>query len=230
MRRLGLISDLHANLDALKAVLADMPPVDGIVCCGDLVEYYDQPNEVCALVRDRQIQCIRGNHDAYTIGQLTPPESHRLAFRTEWTRKVLAETHLRWLESLDLEIRIDAGERRLWVRHANPWDEEAYLFPDAERLLSRLRIEPGVTLVVGHTHRPLHLQIDEGWLLNPGSVGQARDYDPRASYAVIDLDTGDVEHRRAAYDVAAMQSRLEQQNWDPYIVSILSRTRDAVAP
>lgn len=72
--RLGLISDIHANVDALKAVLDNMPQVDGIVCCGDLVEYYDQPNEVCALVRDRRIQCIRGNHDAYTTGSLTPRE------------------------------------------------------------------------------------------------------------------------------------------------------------
>lgn len=227
MNRLGLISDVHANLDALKAVLDDMPAVDRIVCCGDLVEYYDQPNEVCALVRERNIQCIRGNHDAYTIGRLTPLETHRLAFRTDWTRDVLAETHLRWLESLDVEIRIRAGERRLWIRHANPWDEEAYLFADANDLLSRLELETGMTLVVGHTHRPLHLRADQGWLLNPGSVGQPRDYDPRASYAVIDLDSGEVQHRRAAYDVPAMQQRLESQNWDRHIVSILGRTREA---
>ena len=66
--RLVFISDIHANLTALQAVLGDMPAADGIVCCGDLVEYYDQPNEVCARVRERDISCIRGNHDAYVIG------------------------------------------------------------------------------------------------------------------------------------------------------------------
>ena len=225
MTRLGLISDIHANLDALKAVLDDMPPVDAVVCCGDLVEYYDQPNEVCALVRDRGIECIRGNHDAYTMGILTPKRIHRLAFRTDWTREVLAETHLRWLESLGTDMRIDTGTYPLWIRHANPWDEETYLYADAEAALARMRLDPDDTLVVGHTHRPLHIRIGDGWLLNPGSVGQPRDDDPRASYAVFDLQTGAVEHRRTAYDVPAMQRRLEAQGWDPHIVNILSRTR-----
>jgi predicted phosphodiesterase len=224
MRRLGLISDLHANVDALTAVLADMPPVEGIVCCGDLVEYYDQPNEVCALVRERGIQCIRGNHDAYTIGRLTPSAVHRAAFRTDWTREVLEDTHLEWLESLGTDLRIDTGAGELWIRHANPWNEEAYLYANAEANLARLDLADGQTLAVGHTHRPLHLRVGAGWLLNPGSVGQPRDGNPKASYAVIDLETGAVEHRRAEYDVAAMQRRLEGQGWDPDIVSILGRT------
>ena len=76
--RLALISDIHANLTALEAVLADMPCVDRILCCGDLVEYYDQPNEVCALVRERGIECIRGNHDAYVLGLLEPKPHHFL--------------------------------------------------------------------------------------------------------------------------------------------------------
>ena len=139
---------------------------------------------------------------------------------------MLTDAHLRWLESLGSEMRIDTGGHRLWLRHASPWDEETYLFADADNALARLRLEPGLTLAVGHTHRPLHLRVDEGWLLNPGSVGQPRDYDPRASYAVVDLDTGDVEHRRAPYDVRGMQRRLESRNWDPHIVSILSRTKD----
>jgi putative phosphoesterase len=223
VRRLGIISDLHANLDALTAVLADMPPVEAIVCCGDLVEYYDQPNEVCALVRERGIQCIRGNHDAYTLGLLIPSPAHRSAFRTDWTREVLEETHRQWLESLGTELRIETETGHLWIRHANPWDEEAYLRPEYPASLARLRLEPGQTLVVGHTHRPLHRPIGDGWLLNPGSVGQPRDGDPRASYALVDLDTGEVELRRAEYDVAAMQRRLERQEWDRHIVSVLGQ-------
>jgi predicted phosphodiesterase len=223
MRRLGLISDLHANLDALTAVLADMPAVEAIVCCGDIVEYYDQPNEVCALVRERGIRSIRGNHDAYTIGRLTPSALHRAAFRTDWTREVLEPTHLAWLESLGTELRLDTGAGPLWIRHANPWDEEAYLRADQPETLSRLRLEAGQTLVVGHTHRPMHLRIGDGWLLNPGSVGQPRDGDPRASYAVVDLETGAIEHRRAEYDVAAMQQRLRRRGWDPYILEFLAQ-------
>lgn len=224
--RLVIISDIHANLMALEAVLGDMPAADRIVCCGDLVEYYDQPNEVCALVRARGIECIRGNHDAYVIGALSPKAEHRAGFRTDWTRGVLAETHLRWLEKLGTEMHFEAGGRRLHVRHASPWDEETYLRADATPALERLRINRHETLAVGHTHRPLHLAIGEGWLLNPGSVGQPRDKDPRASYAMFDLATGAVEHRRVGYDVAQVQRRLEAQGWDPTITALLSRTRE----
>ena len=224
--RLVIISDIHANLRALEAVLDDMPAADRVVCCGDLVEYYDQPNEVCALVRDRGIACIRGNHDAYVIGALVPNPEHRQAFRTDWTRETMHETHLRWLEGLGTEMSFEEGERRLTIRHANPWDEETYLRADATPALERLRLQPGETLAVGHTHRPLHLQIGAGWLLNPGSVGQPRDGDPRASYAVFDLRTGTVEHCRVSYDVALMQRRLKEQGWDPAITSLLGRTRE----
>lgn len=224
--RVALISDIHANLTALEAVLADMPAVDRIVCCGDLVEYYDQPNEVCARLRELDIPCIRGNHDGYTIGVLPEKESYRSAFRTDWTRETLHETHLAWLKSLDVEMRIEADGRQLRVRHASPWDEETYLYPDSHELFARIELAPGEILAVGHSHRPLHVAIGEGWLVNPGSVGQPRDWDPRASYAVVDMETGAVEHRRATYDVSAVQRRLEAKGWDPQIVAILGRTRD----
>lgn len=224
--RVALISDIHANLTALEAVLADMPPVDRVVCCGDIVGYYDRPNEVCALVRDHGIACIRGNHDAYVIGALHPSEEKRPFYRTDWTRDVVADTHLRWLEGLGCEMRLEAGERRLRVRHANPWDEETYLYADAGRSLARLQIARDETLAVGHTHRPLHLAISEGWLLNPGSVGQPRDRDPRASYAIFDMKTGAVEHRRVRYDVESVQTRLEAKGWEPQMISLLSRTRE----
>lgn len=224
--RIALISDIHANLAALEAVLADVPGVDRIVCCGDLVEYYDQPNEVCARLRELEIPCIRGNHDAYTIGALPEKEAHRAAFRTDWTRETLHETHFAWLESLDVELRVEADGRRLRVRHASPWDEETYLYPDSHELFERIELAPGEILAVGHTHRPLHVAIGDGWLVNPGSVGQPRDGDPRAAYAVVDMVTGAVEHRRVTYDVSAVQRRLEAKGWDPQIVAILSRTRD----
>ena len=224
--RVALISDIHANLAALEAVLADLPAVDRILCCGDLVGYYDQPNEVCALVRDRGIACIRGNHDAYVIGAIPPNEEKRPFYRTDWTRATIAPTHLQWLESLGTEMRLDQPHHRLRIRHASPWDEETYLYPDAESALARVQVDGGETLAVGHTHRPMHRRIGDGWLLNPGSVGQPRDWNPRASYAVLDLETGEAEQRRVGYDVTPMQRRLESQGWDPQIVSLLSRIRE----
>lgn len=224
--RVAILSDIHANLEALEAVLDDMPPVDRILCCGDLVGYYDRPNEVCALVRDRGIACIRGNHDAYVIGALTPNASNRPFYRTDWTRDVIASTHRRWLEGLGMDMQVDAGEHRLRLRHASPWDEETYLYPDADEKLAQLHIGRGEILAVGHTHRPMHRLVGDGWLLNPGSVGQPRDWNPWAAYAVLDLDSGRVEQRRVAYDVAGLQARLTASGWDPGIIDLLGRTRE----
>lgn len=222
--RLALIADIHANADALQAVLADLPAVDRVICCGDLVGYYDQPNEVCALVRAQGIECIRGNHDAYVTGHLTPKPANRLAYRTDWTHEVLAAEHLQWLDALGQTLHVEADGQRLTIRHASPWDEETYLYPDADEALSKLRIMPDETLVVGHTHRPLHRRVSDGWLLNPGSVGQPRDYDPMACYAVVDLAAGMVQHRRVSYDVTGVQARLTRQSWDAGVIGILSRT------
>lgn len=223
--RVGLISDIHANLDALTVVLDQLSGVDLTICCGDIVGYYDQPNEVCSMLRDREVCCIRGNHDAYVLGDLVPNQARREAYRTAWTREVLDPDHFTWLGSLSKEFRFDWEETTLIVRHASPWDEETYLYRDAADAIARLHLSRGEILAVGHTHYPLHMPVGVGWLLNPGSVGQPRDRDPRACYAILDLETNSVEHRRVSYDVSAMQQRLVGQRWDSEMVAILSRTR-----
>ncbi|MEA2236554.1 MAG: hypothetical protein QOC81_1278 [Thermoanaerobaculia bacterium] len=220
----ALISDIHANLDALKAVMDAIPDVDRILCCGDIVGYYDKPNEVCALLRNRDVHCIRGNHDAYVLGALVPDATRRQAYRTDWTREVLEKDHLDWLRGLPVELSFAESGTTLRMRHASPWDEETYLYRDATAALARLNLEPGEILAVGHTHYPLHIPAGDGWLLNPGSVGQPRDRDPRSCYALLDLETNSVEHHRVSYDVSAMQQRLAEQDWDPKMIAILSRT------
>ena len=140
-------------------------------------------------------------------------------------RDVLDKDHLHWLGSLPAEMRIQTNGHDLWMRHASPWDEETYLYGDATEALARLHLLPGQILAVGHTHYPLHLRMGAGWLLNPGSVGQPRDRDPRASYAVLDLETEAVRHYRVVYDVQSVQSRLADRGWTSEMIAILSRTR-----
>src|SRR5262249_17807287 len=154
-----------------------------------------------------------------------PSPAYRAAFRTDWTREILDPSHRRWLGQLDAEMTLEADGRILRLRHASPWDEETYLYPDAHELLARVRLAGNEILAVGHPHRPLLVPAGDGWLVNPGSVGQPRDGDPRAAYAIVDTTTGSIEHRRVGYDVAAVQARLAAKDWDPQIVAILSRTR-----
>lgn len=222
--RIGLISDVHANLPALEAVLAGMPANDLIICAGDIVGYYADVNEVCERVRQLGAHTIRGNHDAYVTGKMEPKAESRLAYRTDWTREQLTPTNLDWLDSLPAELVFRWGGTTVRVRHASPWDEETYLYPDSPRL-NDVQVPANELWIIGHTHRPMQRRCGEGWLINPGSVGQPRDWNPMASYAVLNTETGNVEFHRVCYDVAGLQARLAAQGWDRKMLEVLSRTR-----
>jgi len=227
--RIALLADVHANLDALKAVLADMGRVDLCICAGDVTGYYADPNEVCMLLRDCGTAVIRGNHDAYVIGDLRPDPARATAYRTAWTRQTLTVENLEWLRGLPKELTMRCDSRTLRIRHASPWDEETYIYPDSDRLLRKISLGEAEVLALGHTHRPMVVRDRGGVVVNPGSVGQPRDWNPMASYAILDGASGAVEIRRVAYDVAAVQQRLRELDWDLGQVALLSRTRPASA-
>jgi len=222
--RLGCLSDIHGNLPALQAVLAAMPAVDGLVCAGDVVGYYPDVNEVCIMLRQAGAYVIRGNHDAYVIDELVPALNHRAAYRTDWTRERLSPENYAWLSALPVELRFRFGVTDLVVRHASPWDEETYLYPDSPRL-AELFLPEGQIHLFGHTHRPLWRKTGLGWVLNPGSVGQPRDYNPAPAFAILDTETRQAALCRATYDVAGYQERLRNLGWDEAAIAILSRER-----
>lgn len=226
--KLAFLSDIHGNYPALAAVLNDMPAVDAVICSGDVVGYYPDVNQVCDAVRGAKMHVVRGNHDAYVCGGLTPAPEHRQAYRVDWTREHLSAENFKWLASLPLEMNFVFDGLRIKVRHASPWDEESYLYPDSPELAD-IRLEHDQMLCLGHTHHPLRTEVGAGVLLNPGSVGQPRDWNPGASYAVVDTLTRAVEFRRVAYPVQDFQLRLRELGWEEPSIQILSRTRQQKA-
>jgi putative phosphoesterase len=223
--KMALMGDIHANLPALDAVLEDLPvTVDKVVCLGDIVGYYPDANEVCDRIRKGNMEVIRGNHDAYVTGALVPKGENRGAYRTDWTRQILLKDHLLWLKSLPTELEFRFHGKKITVRHASPWDEETYLYPDSDRL-PEIRLGADEFLAVGHTHWPMERRVGLGVLVNPGSVGQPRDWNPGASYCLLDTADGSVEFKRAAYDVTEFQKKLKKMEWDPRMTAVLSRVR-----
>ena len=220
--RIGLISDIHGNLPALESVLNAMPSVDLLLCAGDLVGYYPDVNDVCDKMRQSGAAIIRGNHDAYVTSELQPDASRVEAYRTVWTREHLSARNFAWLASLPMEMRFSFGNTRIILRHASPWDEITYIYRDSPSLPS---IQPaaGEVLVFGHTHIPLHIPVAQGTLVNPGSVGQPRDYDPRASFSTLDTLTGTVHNFRCTYPVGEYQDRLRDMGWNAQMIQILTR-------
>lgn len=221
--KIAFISDIHANLPALESVISEVRSCDMILCCGDVVGYYAEPNQVCELLRDLRIPTIRGNHDAYVTGHLESKPEYRQAYRIDWTKEVLKKSNLEWLSNLPIEMRFCWDDLRVTIRHANPWDEEQYLYPDSE-LLDQIQLEQNDIFVLGHTHRPMQRSLGKGLLINPGSVGQPRDYNSGPSYAILDVHACQVELRRTTYAFESYQQSLKQKGWDQSVIDILSRT------
>jgi predicted phosphodiesterase len=240
-----LLSDVHGNFEALEAVLADAAGhYDQIVCCGDLVGYGPDPNRVVDWAQRNVHAVIRGNHDRACCGMDDDLEWFNPVAQaaTRWTMSVLTQANLDWLRALTQgPIAVDG----FLVAHGSPLDEDEYVISlgDAANVFAYL--ESSVTFF-GHTHlqggfawvngwqysivRPRHdqpfvcLEIDPrgAYLINPGSVGQPRDGDARAAYALFDSQSSELTLRRAAYDYAAVGRKIEQAGLPPALGSRLA--------
>jgi diadenosine tetraphosphatase ApaH/serine/threonine PP2A family protein phosphatase len=249
--RYAIISDVHANPEALSAVLASdsVRAADALICLGDLVGYYTNPNECVDVVRQSASVCIAGNHDLAVIGRLDASDFGRHA-RTavEWTRPRLSAENRQYLAALPLTARV--GDTFLCVHGAlhpepNPilhLSNTARIEQSFERLRSGA-FGPRVCFF-GHTHRAvaymhdgqrvhtlsgaeLELRRGASYLINPGSVGQPRDGDVRAAFAVFDSETWLLEFQRVAFDMRPCLERAREQGLlrEP---TLAERTRDVL--
>jgi putative phosphoesterase len=214
--RIAIISDIHGNLRALDAVLADVRtrPVDAVYCLGDLVGYAAHPNEVTERVRAEGIPTIMGNYDD-GVGferdecgcAYTNPVDKALGDQSlAWTKATVTRDNKAFLRTLATEIRFVADARRVLLVHGSPRKINEYLFEDRPiSSFQRLAASSSADIIVfGHTHKPYTKRVDDVLFVNAGSVGKPKDGDWRACYIV--LDTADtvnpVELVRLPYDVA----------------------------
>jgi len=206
--KLALISDVHANLIALRAVLEDVTTrgVDAILCAGDVVGYYPYPVETIALFRERHITSIQGNHDRAVINagslDLNPMASSAVA----WTASNIDAPSLSFLRGLPRSLRIERDGVRIAIYHGAPFDDDHYVFED-EANEDLLRMAECDLLVLGHTHVPFIRRYGRGMIVNPGSVGQPRDGDPDASYAIYDTERRTATYLRIPYDITEVVER-----------------------
>lgn len=220
---LAIVSDLHGNLPALEAVLADLGTVDAVVCCGDLVGYYPDAAEVVDRVRGLGALTVRGNHELMVTGAREVPGDRAGYYGVATARAALSREQLGWLAALPSSIAFAHGGVALEVRHASPWDEDTYLYPDSD--LGAVVLPEGSWLLLGHTHYPMLRRAGGGFVANPGSVGQPRDRDPRAAYAILDTAAGRWEQRRVPYEHRRYQARLTALGVDPRAIALLGRER-----
>ncbi len=211
----AVVTDIHGNLPALEAALARIEElaIERIYCGGDLVGYGPQPNEVCALIAERQIPTIYGNYDHAIARDLddcgcayiTPHDREIGQLSVEWTLAHTDQAAKDFMRELPFDLRFAVGDTAVHLVHGSPRKVNEYLFEDKPaRLYERLAgAEDAGVLVFGHTHKPWIADFDGVRFVNCGSVGKPKDGDPRAAFAVLDRVNGDVSGRieRVAYDV-----------------------------
>lgn len=233
--RILLLSDIHANLEALDACLEQAPKHDLVVNLGDVVGYGASPNEVVERSRQLGKIIVRGNHDKACAGISTMEDFNPIAgMAVIWTRTVLRKENLEWLRGLPQGPASLDGVEGVRLVHGSPHDEDEYLILVPEALRSLAEAEIPLTFF-GHTHiqggffagtddaaaiHPVYnshhasekfvFKLRKGlrYLINPGSVGQPRDGDWRAAFALFDSEAYTVTYHRVKYDVAAAQQRI----------------------
>lgn len=205
--KIAVLSDIHANIYALKAVLQDFDSesVDHIFVAGDLVGYYYWPKPVVRLLMDDlRVTCIRGNHENLLreTSDSSLAEQHRKKYGSGYDVcwETLSQEELNWLFTLPPSVEIEVMDNWFSIHHGSPNAIDEYVYPDAsEEVLIDAHSDRDFT-ILGHTHFPLVHQQGGKILINPGSVGQPRDIGGQASYAMISLPHKVVSFKRVAYD------------------------------
>jgi predicted phosphodiesterase len=255
--RYAVISDIHANLEALQVVLDDIDGqnVDSVVCLGDIVGYYANPNECAELCRSRSFLCLRGNHDDAVVGICGIEDFNPIAQEALlWTECRLTSENKEWLSRLPEQALVD--DRFLAV-HGSPLHPYDYIFSlagAAQAFDIMASLYPGVNICFfGHTHqRALYsydyrttqefpeqgleypeqdseqrtapefdLTAERLYLINPGSIGQARDGKPGASYLIFDVDKNTIAYRHVPYDFNQTQRKVAAAGLPPMLAERL---------
>ncbi|WBW96665.1 metallophosphoesterase family protein [Oceanirhabdus sp. W0125-5] len=222
IKKVSFISDIHGNIEALRAVLEDMKikgiEYNNVYCTGDVVGYGPRPNEVIEELRKHNITCILGNHDK-VVGFFEATEEERNIFSNTvlWTAENIKEENKQFLKKLKSDLIIKVGKKEFLLTHGSPNSISEYIFEDdillQEEIASKLNED---ILVFGHTHVPYFKKVNGKVFINSGSVGKPKDGDNRACYCVVEVDDNiddiKVRFERVPYDIEKVVKEIEESD------------------
>ena len=200
--RIAIVSDVHSNLQALEEVKRrlDDAGVDFVLSAGDAVGYGANPNKCCTILKDWVRHSVLGNHDLAALRGDPSSMNPYAAKAILWTSRQIDESSRGYLESIKESAHSDAGGHKIEVRHGSIRSIWEYVYEEdlSEDMLRQSEAE---VLVLGHTHVPFARRYEGGMIINPGSVGQPRDGDPRASFGILQTEPLSFEIHRVEYDI-----------------------------
>lgn len=224
--RVLIMSDIHGNRTALEAVLEAAGAVDGVWCLGDIIGYGPDPNDCVSIIRDLpNLVCLRGNHDSAVVGLTEKIKFNHSAQQVlEWTNDQLNPVHRQYLRGLSPQVEIDD----VTLAHGSPRDPVWEYIMDVYTATANFDYFNTTYCFVGHSHLPVMYYLKNGkelasvnfvfpgeetilpenCIVNPGSVGQPRDHDPRAAYTIFDTVKKTWAQHRVPYDVVEVQERM----------------------
>lgn len=242
--RYAVISDIHGNLEALKAVLNDIElhGIDIVICLGDIVGYYPDPELCVELIKEHTTYSVAGNHDYAAINLINTDNFTYYAFEAmEWTKARLSEESKKYLASLPLTIKMD----KMFFTHSSPANpsEYTYIFPNSEHAILQAFSSMVYKInFIGHAHWPfimsqenldiincfendVEIQDNRYYLINVGSVGQPRNLNTKSSYAIFDNDEMLISLKSVKYDYTITQKKVLDNNLPSFLAERLASGR-----
>lgn len=220
--KIAIISDIHSNLQALEAVLADIQKseIDMTLCAGDIVGYGANPNECCRLVSKVAEHAVFGNHELAALTGDTIWMNEHAAKAARWTSGVFDQPSRDYLNQLELGARLKVFDKNIAMFHGSVGSAVEYVFEE-DLSADMFESADAEILILGHTHVPYVVRFERGLAVNPGSVGQPRDRDPRASYAILDPEQMTCEIRRVSYDIEGAVASIRATPLPPFLAERL---------
>jgi len=219
--KIAFISDIHANIFALKEVMKDIKSqnVDQTICLGDLVGYAPYPNEVINLIKEQNILTIQGNYDESTGEELmacgcdyeTQKETENANRSLFWTQEEVSEENKKWLANLIKEKKLEIEGWNVYLVHGSPRKNNEYLYSDSNEIKEITEEFDFDILLSGHTHIPFFKVINKKYIVNAGSAGKPKHGNPRATYVILDIKENSIDFisREVAYDNEKIAQSIE---------------------
>ena len=232
--QVAFIADIHSNLPALEAVLDEIQAqgIFEIYCLGDIIGYYTFPNEVIHLCKQKCEMVVLGNHDAAALGnEYEYNKMNKYAKEAmNLTRELITSSNLNWLKRLEKQHTLSVNEKQIHLVHGHPGKPFSYSIAHSEigweAIMESAKDLSGTgVVVVGHTHVPTVRRTDNFLFLNPGSVGQPRNGQPGAQFAIFDTDTGEVTLEHIEYDIEQTMAAAREHGLSDYLAKRLTKGR-----